>query len=88
MKEIFYTSKEINPNHYFEIGIDDGYPVLYVYKNGELFDHHFSVGSSFEAEMKNTIDCFITVHGTEPSIEDILHWRGWFKMLKANKVIF
>lgn len=86
MKTI-YTSKEINPNHYFEIGIDDDYPVLYVYKENKLFDYHVSIGSSFEAEMSNTISCFITVHGTEPSIEAILTWRKWFKMLKENNII-
>ena len=87
MKELFYTSKEINPNHYFEIGIDDGLPVLYVYKDGNLFDYHVSMGSSFEAEMTNTINCYITVHKTEPRIEDILLWRKWFKMLKENKLV-
>lgn len=87
MKELFYTSKEINPNHYFEIGIDDNHPVLYVYKDNDLFDWHFSEGSSFEAEMKNTIECFITVHKTEPSIGDIAKFRSWFKLLKANKII-
>ena len=87
MKELFYTSKEINPNHYFEIGIDDGLPVLYVYKANNLFDYHVSMGTSFEAEMKNTIDCFVTVHGTEPSIGDIAKFRSWFKMLKENNII-
>lgn len=87
MKEVFYTTKEINPNFYMEIAVDDSYPVLYVYKNGELFDYHFSVGSSFEAEMKNTIDCYITVHNTEPSIGDVAKFRSWFRMLKENKII-
>lgn len=87
MKEIFYSTKSINPNFYMEIGIDDSYTVLYVYKNGELFDYHVSTGSTFEAEMKNTIDCYITVHNTEPNIGDIQIWRKWFRMLKENNII-
>ena len=87
MEELFYTSKAINPNNYIEIGIDEGHPVLLVCKDGKLSDCNFSTGSSFEAEMKNTIDCFHTVHGIEPCIGDIAKWRSWFKMLKANKII-
>lgn len=86
MKEI-YSTKEINQNHYMVLGVDDNYPVLYVYKDGDLFDWHISTGSSFEAEMSNTINCFMTVHEMEPSLEDITIWRGWFKTLKENKLI-
>ena len=86
MKTI-YTSKEINPNYYMVIGVDDNYPVLYVYKDNDLFDWHISTGSTFEAEMSNTISCFMTVHGVDPSLEDILIWRKWFKMLKENNII-
>lgn len=87
MKELFYTSKAINPNNYIEIGIDDDYPVLFVYKDGKLFDCHFSTGTTFEAEMKNTIDCYIHVHNAEPSIGDILTWRKWLSILKDNELI-
>ena len=85
--KVTYTSKSINPNFYIVLGIDDNHPVLYVYKENDLFDWHFSEGSSFEAEMSNTINCYITVHNTEPNIEDILTWRKWFKSLKENKLI-
>ena len=86
MKTI-YTSKEINQNYYMVLGIDDNYPVLYVYKDDDLFDWHISTGSTFEAEMSNTINCFMTVHETDPSLEDILIWRSWFKLLKENNII-
>ena len=83
MKTI-YTSKSINPNHYMVLGVDDNYPVLYVYKDDDLFDWHISTGSTFEAEMSNTISCFMTVHEMEPSLEDILLWRNWFKEVFKN----
>lgn len=86
MKTVFST-KEINPNYYMELGVDDNHPVLYVYKEGDLFDWHFSEGSSFSAEMKNTIDCFKTVHGFDPRMNYIMTWRNWFKELKNKKLI-
>ena len=82
--KVIYTSKEINPNYYMVLGVDESHPVLYVYKEDDLFDWHFSEGSSFEAEMYNTINCFITVHGLDPRIEDILLWRSWFKEVFKN----
>ena len=78
MKEI-YSTKELNPNFYMVLGVDDNYPVLYVYKDNELFDWHISTGSTFDAEMWNTTECYMTVHNAEPPIEDILTWRSWFK---------
>ena len=83
----FYSTKKINENFYMELGSDEGYAVLYVYKDGELFDYHFSIGTTFEAEMKNTIDCYHTVHNMEPRLEDIACWRTWFKALKEKGVI-
>lgn len=79
--KVIYTSKEINPNFYMVLGVDDNRPVLYVYKDNELFDWHFSEGSSFMNEMSNTIECYKTVHGLEPSIEDLLTWRKWFSTI-------
>lgn len=86
MKTI-YTSKSINPNHYMVIGIDDNLPIIYIYKDGELFDYHVSVGTSFEIEMKNIIDCYIQTHGHEPTIGDIVKFRNWFKLLKGEGII-
>lgn len=83
MKEI-YSTKELNPSFYMVLGVDDNFPVLYVYKDDDLFDWHISTGSTFEAEMENTISCYITVHNDEPSIEDILLWRSWFKEVFKN----
>lgn len=85
--EVFYSTKKINPNFYMELGVDEGHPVLYVTKEGKLFDWHFSEGSSFSAEMKNTLDCYIMVHGSEPCIKDIACWRTWFKALKDKDII-
>lgn len=79
--KVIYTSKEINPNFYMVLGVDDSHPVLYVYKDNELFDWHFSESSSFMYEMSNTIECYKTVHGLEPSLKDILTWRKWFKAI-------
>ena len=79
--KVIYTSKEINPNFYMVLGVDDNHPVLYVYKDNELFDWHFSEGSSFMHEMSNTIEYYKTIHGSEPRIEDILTWRKWFKAI-------
>ena len=76
--KVIYTSKEINPNFYMVLGVDDNHPVLYVYKDNELFDWHFSECSSFMHEMSNTIECYKKIHGLEPSIKDILTWRKWF----------
>ncbi len=83
----FYSTKKINENYYMELGSDDGYAVLYVYKDGKLFDWHFSIGTTFMTEMKNIIDCYHTVHNMEPRIEDIACWRTWFKALKEKGVI-
>lgn len=83
----FYSTKKINENYYMELGSDDGYAVLYVYKNDKLFDWHFSYGTTFSSEMKNTIDCYHTVHNMEPRIEDIACWRTWFSALKEKHVI-
>lgn len=85
--EVFYSTKKVNPNYYMEIGVDDGYPVLYVFKEGKMFDWHFSNYSSFSAEMQNTIECYHTVHNIEPRIEDIACWRTWFKALKEKGII-
>jgi len=79
--EAIYSTKKINSNFYIEIGVDEGHPVLYVYKDGKLFDWHFSEYTSFSAEMKNTIDCYRIVHKSEPSIKDIACWRAWFKAI-------
>lgn len=86
MKEI-YSTKELNPSFYMVLGVDDNSPVLYVYKDDDLFDWHISTGSTFEAEMENTISCYITVHNVEPSIGDISKFRSWFKLLKENNII-
>lgn len=83
----FYSTKKLNPNYYMEIGSDEGYAVLYVYKEGKLFDWHFSCNTSFASEMKNTIECYHTVHNIEPRIEDIACWRTWFKALKNKNII-
>lgn len=80
MKTI-YTSKEINPNFYMVIGVDDSHPVLYIYKDNKLFDWHFSECSSFMDEMHNTIECYKKIHGLEPRIKDILTWRKWFSAI-------
>ena len=85
--KVIFTSKEINNFNYIELGVDDGHPVLYAYRDGELFDWHFSEGSSFEAEMVNTINCYKIIHGLEPSIKTISEFRSWFKALKDNKYI-
>ena len=37
--KVIYTSKEINPNFYMVLGVDDSHPVLYVYKYNEIY--HF-----------------------------------------------
>ena len=37
--------------------------------------------------MKNTIECYHTVHNIEPRIEDIVCWRTWFKALKNKNII-
>ena len=87
MDEVMCSTKEINPNHYMEIGIDENYPVLYVYKDGKLFDWHFSSGTSFSAEMWNTIECYKITHGHEPSFKDITFFRTWFKALKDKNYI-
>lgn len=86
MKTIFST-KKINPNYYMELGVDEKHPVLYVYKEGKLFDWHFSEGSSFMAEMRNTIECYHIVHGLEPRMEYIIEWRTWFNSLKNRNLI-
>lgn len=83
----FYSTKKINENFYMELGSDEGYAVLYVYKDGKLFDWHFSTGTTFAAEMKNTIDCYHIVHNIEPRLEDIACWRTWFKALKEKGII-
>ena len=77
--KVIYTSKEINPNFYMVLGVDGNHQVLYVYKDNELFDWHFSENSSFMHEMSNTIECYKKIHRLEPSIKDILTWRKWFK---------
>ena len=86
MKTI-YSSKKVNPNYYMELGVDDNQPVLYVYKEGDLFDWHFSMGSSYMSEMQNTIGCYQIIHDIEPRIEDIMLWRNWFKELKNKRII-
>lgn len=83
----FYSTKKINKNYYMELGSDEGYAVLYVYKEGKLFDWHFSTGTTFETEMMNTIQCYHTVHNIEPRIADIACWRTWFKALKQKGII-
>ena len=74
-----------------EIGIDDNRPVLYVYKDGDLFDWHL-FGATYAQEMHNDhfhgssmynlINCYITVHGHEPSIQMINEFRCFCKALK------
>ena len=38
MDKVLITTKNINEKNHLEIGIDDNMPVLYVYKDGDLFD--------------------------------------------------
>ena len=86
MNKVLITTKNINDNNYIEIGIDDNIPVLYVYKEGELFDWHF-FGSTYVQEMKNLINCYTIVHGHEPSIQMINEFRCWCKALKDKNII-
>ena len=86
MDKTIITTRELNPNHYMEIGIDDNHAVLYVYKDGDLLDWHF-FGASLEQEMRYLVDCFKTTHGTEPSIDLIVRFRLWCKELKRRKII-
>jgi hypothetical protein len=83
MKEV-YSTKNINPNYYFVLGTDDGHAVLYVYKDGELFDWHVSSGSTFAQEMMNTMQCYSIVHNEDPKLIDIFEWRKWFMALKEK----
>lgn len=88
MENVIYSTKEINPNHYFELGEDKMIPVLYVYKNGNLIDRHFSYGNtSFMSEMDNTIKYYKKIHNEEPKMKDIIAWRQWFKVLKGSNYI-
>lgn len=57
MDKVLMTTKNINDNNYIEIGIDYNRPVLYVYKDGELFDWHF-FGATYAQEMQNLINCY------------------------------
>lgn len=86
MDKVLITTKNINKTNYIEVGIDDNKPVLYVYKEGELFDWHM-FGSTYAREMKNLINCYITVHGHEPSIQMINEFRNWCKALKDKNII-
>ena len=96
MDKVLITTKNTNSsnyswmNHengnYIEVGIDDNRPVLYVYKNGDLFDWHF-FGTTYAQEMHNLINCYITVHGHEPSIQMINEFRCWCKALKDKNII-
>ena len=86
MNKVLITTKNINNTNYIEVGIDDNKPVLYVYKEGELFDWHM-FGSTYAREMKNLINCYITVHGHEPSIQMINEFRNWCKALKDKNII-
>lgn len=79
--ETIYSTQNINSEYYLEMGIDDNMPVLYVFKDGDIFNAHITMGT-FEQEMKNTIDCYITVHDSDPSIKDISIWRQWYRQLK------
>ena len=79
--EIFYSTKHLNSDFYFVLGVDDNYPVLYVYKDNELWDWHFLIETTFTSEMANTISCYKKVHNAEPPIGDILTWRQWFKKI-------
>lgn len=86
MDKVLMTTKNINERNYLEIGIDDNMPVLYVYKDGDLFDWHF-FGGTFAQEMQNLINCYVTVHGHEPSIQLINEFRCWCKALKDKNII-
>ena len=86
MDKVLITTKNINKTNYIEVGIDDNKPVLYVYKDDNLFDWHM-FGSTYAREMKNLINCYITVHGHEPSIQLINEFRCWCKALKDKNII-
>ena len=86
MDKVLITTKNINKINYIEVGIDDNKPVLYVYKDDNLFDWHM-FGSTYAHEMKNLINCYITVHGHEPSIRLINQFRDWCKALKDKNII-
>ena len=86
MDNALITTKNINKNYYMEVGIDDNMPVLYVYKDGELFDWHF-FGGTFAQEMQNLISCYMTVHGEGPSMKMINEFRNWCKALKDKNII-
>ena len=81
INEVIITTKNTNSSNYIEVGIDCNRPVLYVYKDGGLFDWHF-FGSTYAQEMKNLINCYTIVHGHEPSIQMINEFRCWCKALK------
>lgn len=87
MDNVLITTKNINENNYIEVGIDEKMPVLYVYKDGELFDWHF-FGATFAQEMQNLIECYMTVHGSGPSMELISEFRKWCKALKDKNIIY
>ena len=84
----YYSTKDKNETRYMTIGIDDDRAVVYVFENDELFDYHISMGTTFEQEMKNTIDCYKLTHFAEPTLKDIVAWRMWFKKLKDNNIIY
>ena len=86
MDKVLITTKNTNSSNYIEVGIDINTPVLYVYKEGELFDWHF-FGATYAQEMQNLINCYITVHGHEPSIQMINEFRNWCKALKDKNII-
>ena len=86
MDKVLITTRNINESNYIEIGIDDNKPVLYVYKEGELFDWHM-FGSTYAREMKNLINCYTIVHGHEPSIWLINQFRDWCISLKDKNII-
>ena len=86
MEKTFFTTKDINNSNYMEIGIDENYPVLYVYKDDELFDWHF-FGATFAQEMSNLINCYKITHNEEPSMNTIILFRNICKALKDSGII-